>query len=584
MKIVAITLVSIISIVLFSVNLVSAQTLQSDEFDGSGQDLQSFWQVNNGDKSDWELNNGQLTIDGGFDLGLWFSDTSTRFYQVTDETEFEIESSFIVEYADACTVTGVVVYSPIGEWVTLKLWTVNNEDARVEFQSREQNLRPNVHLQPREGRIPIQMRLRRDGDQYEAWYKQDGQGDWLSAGAARVALPGPVEVGIYTGICQAEGPGRLTATFDYFRATASTNQTELPTEDYGPPTVRLIYFLPSDRQPKPDIDTQMDRLIKAVQQSYADDMEHYGFGRKTFEIETDATGKAVIHHVNGQFNAAHYEWGTFNKVRGEIGTQLDTSKNVYLIVVDSGYLIDGTSGLASYDGIAMINNILDLVHYDYLASHELRHAFGLHHDFSRDPRGFAFEISKCTAEFLDVHRYFNASRQDQNVSQGTIEMLPPSLASPPNAIHFRFEVTDADGLHQAQLLTNQIISPQGHEGGFLACKRLTGTSSTVEFVTTALTPKNNRVYLRIIDVHGNITTSQSYPIHVPSLWAPPEVVSIPDANLAAAVRKASRLSPSVALTTHTMLNLTNLEAPNHQIIDLTGLEHAYYLKQLHLGG
>ena len=65
-------------------------------------------------------------------------------------------------------------------------------------------------------------------------------------------------------------------------------------------TVRLIYFLPSDRQPKPDIDTQMDTLIKEVQQSYADDMESYGFGGKTFRFETDATGKAVVHRMAGR--------------------------------------------------------------------------------------------------------------------------------------------------------------------------------------------------------------------------------------------------------------------------------------------
>ena len=64
-----------------------------------------------------------------------------------------------------------------------------------------------------------------------------------------------------------------------------------------PPMVRLIYFLPSDRQPQPDIDTKMDTLIKEVQQFYANQMENHGFGRKTFAFEADVTGKAVVHHV-----------------------------------------------------------------------------------------------------------------------------------------------------------------------------------------------------------------------------------------------------------------------------------------------
>ena len=350
-----------------------------------------------------------------------------------------------------------------------------------------------------------------------------------------------------------------------------------------PHTVRMIYFLPSDRQSKPDIDTQMDTLIKAVQQSYADDMERHGFGRKTFVFETDVTGKAVVHHVDGQFTAEYYKQGTSRKVRGEISEQFDTSRNIYLVVVDSGYLIDGSAGVAS-GLVAVINGISDLAGYVYLTSHELRHTFGLSHDYRIDSRGFTFKISKCSAEFLEVHRYFNANRQDQNVSRGTIKVLPPSPASPQNAIRFRFEVTDADGLYQAQLLTNEVRLPGGRAGGFLACKRFNGTSSTVEFVTTELTPQNSIVYLRIIDVHGNLTRSRTYRINVTSLLPPPEIVSIPDDSLAWAVRATLDLSPGVALTTHTMLNLTALSVPDGQITDLTGLEHAHHLKWLSLGG
>ena len=294
-----------------------------------------------------------------------------------------------------------------------------------------------------------------------------------------------------------------------------------------PYTVRLIYLLPSDRQPKPDIDTQMDTLIKEVQRSYADAMESYGFGRKTFRFETDATGKAVVHHVNGQFTADYYEEGTFGKVEKVIEEQFDTQRNIYLVVVDSGYLIDGAPGIARIgdgaSGIAVINNMGHLSAYVYLASHELRHTFGLKHDFRIDTRGFTFKISKCTAEFLDVHRYFNPDRQGQNFARNIrIKMLPPSLASPSNAIRLHFEMTDAEGMHQAQLLASEVKLTSGKRaGGFLACKQLNSTSSTVEFVTTALTPKNDSVYLRIMDVHGSISQSQSYPIDVASLLPPP---------------------------------------------------------------
>ena len=281
-----------------------------------------------------------------------------------------------------------------------------------------------------------------------------------------------------------------------------------------PYTVRLIYFLPSGREPRPNIDADMDALIKVVQEGYARDMERHGFGRKTFTFEADAMGKAVVHHVPGQFTAAYYEHGTVGKVMKEIREQFDLSKNIYLIVVDSGYLINGSPGIAA-GGAAIINSIAkDLSIYDYLVSHELRHTFGLSHDFSRDGRGFTPEISKCTAEFLDVHRYFNAPRQNPNLLRNTtIQMFPPSLVSPPNTIRLRFEVADPDGLHQARLhMTERIIDDISNIriGGFLACKRLTGTNSTIEFVTTALTPKTGGVSLQMIDVHGNISWPEPY--------------------------------------------------------------------------
>ena len=354
-----------------------------------------------------------------------------------------------------------------------------------------------------------------------------------------------------------------------------------------PYTVRLIYFLPSDRQSKPDIDTQMDTLIKEVQQSYADDMEHHGFGRKTFAFETDATGKAVVHHVEGQFAAEHYKQGTFGKVLGEINEQFDTSKNIYLVVVDSGYLINGAPGVSTSlgggaGGVAVLNSIDGVAHKVYLASHELRHTFGLVHDYRMDDRGFTLEISKCAAEFLDVHRYFNPKQPSQNTFNTTIQIFPPSLASPPNAIRLRFEVTDADGLHQAQLI-GSFRYGEFEDINLLDCKRLDGNpSSLLEFVTTGVTPKDEGVGLNVIDVHGNVTW-QWFPIDITSVLPPPKVVSIPDANLAEVVRETLGLSPGVALTSHTMLELRNLYAKNRQITDLIGLEHAHILRWLYLG-
>ena len=176
------TVTLLMLLTLFSFNAFGNDfTEKSDEFNGSGQSLQPFWQVRNGDKSAWELKDGQLVIDAGFNQNLFWTDTTTRFYQVTDKTQFDIETSMVVDYADVCAVAGIVVYSATGDYVTLKLHPYHsNPTAALQFQRHLQGDiwgLPNIYLQIHEGRIPIQMRIKRDGNTYETWYKPDAQGD-----------------------------------------------------------------------------------------------------------------------------------------------------------------------------------------------------------------------------------------------------------------------------------------------------------------------------------------------------------------------------------------------------------------------
>ena len=73
-----------------------------------------------------------------------------------------------------------------------------------------------------------------------------------------------------------------------------------------PFVVRLIYFIPSDRSFQPEVPIQLDALIRNAQAFYADEMQAHGFGRKTFAFETDTSGQAIVHPVDGQFPDSHY--------------------------------------------------------------------------------------------------------------------------------------------------------------------------------------------------------------------------------------------------------------------------------------
>ena len=354
------------------------------------------------------------------------------------------------------------------------------------------------------------------------------------------------------------------------------------------PIVRLIYFLPRDRQPQPDINAKMDALIKEAQQVHAQQMESQGFERKTFTFETDARGNAVVYHVIGKYGDTYYHNQAL-KVWEEIDAHFDRSTNIYLAALDTstedldGFACGYGSARGSSGGEALIPASGGCFEGIGVTVHELGHAFGLQHDFRSDatakripPYSEPMSSSFCAAEWLDVHPAFNAN-QITTDTRTTVEMLPPSLASSPNAIRLRFKVTDPDGLHQVQFLTPEV----DYTGSLLACKRLNGvTSSTVEFVTTELTPKNESVHLQVMDVNGNFIISQRFPVDIASLLPPARVVRIPDPNLAAALRE--EIGDSI--TTHTLLNLTRLEAPNRGIKNLTGLEHAHNLRELNLGG
>ena len=336
------------------------------------------------------------------------------------------------------------------------------------------------------------------------------------------------------------------------------------------PIVRLIYFLPNDRDPQPDIDEKMDRSIKDAQQFYADQMEAHGFGRKTFLFETDANGKAVVHRVPGKHADKYYSdlpntWDIWE----EIEDQFDMSRNYYLTIIDIsigilsrpslGHRVVGMGGYRGSAGAAgrVLVPASNRGLYFQLISHELAHAFGLQHDRYRSNHNLVFTsnsneempASFCAAEWLAAHRAFNPARPAANAPT-KVEMLPPSLAAPPYAIRLRFKVSDPDGLHQVQLLTPELSSSLN--GGLLACKRVSGISHSVEFVTIDLTPKNRDIYLQVIDINGNFSRTKSYPIDVSALLPPPEIVSIPDPHLAAAVRESIYLAPNDAITTHTM--------------------------------
>ncbi len=296
--------------------------------------------------------------------------------------------------------------------------------------------------------------------------------------------------------------------------------------------VRIIYFIPRDRAAQLNMWTKLNRLIRDVQDLYADQMEANGFGRKTFTFETDDNEQTVVYRVDGRFHDLYYHTDTTNKIRAEVVSQFDMEKHVYLIVAEvSSQAIEqedvcGVGGsdwlvldrqVKSRGGYAVIPASGDCFDGDagkYVTAHELGHAFGLDHDFRDDRYIMSYgaapdRFAECAAEWLSVSRFFNTD----NIAFNDLTMLQmlTSETYPPNATSFPiiFQITELDGIHQVQLLVQTTENDPASGTKLHSCQRIEAQSSTVKFDISFLTTlPTSTITLKVIDVLGNITRQE----------------------------------------------------------------------------
>ena len=269
---------------------------------------------------------------------------------------------------------------------------------------------------------------------------------------------------------------------------------ENTSEEY---VVKLVYFLPRNRQPQQDIDAKIDKLMKRVQKFYADQMENYGYGRKTFRFESNVNGNALVHHIIGRKDDTHYR-NDPGRSFGEFANRIQTRNTILFVVVDIGK--SGLCGVA-YTGRRVIIPVSGGCFSWLTAAHELGHTFLLQHDF-RDGRyimsygpGPQNRLSECAAGWLDVNPYFNPNQIPSN-KNGQIEILS-SIAYPPDDLHVFYGITDPDGLRQIRFLHGHLTMH--------SCKALSNEMEIVRLTASDQKLKDNRANVQVVDSNGSIT-------------------------------------------------------------------------------
>ena len=301
--------------------------------------------------------------------------------------------------------------------------------------------------------------------------------------------------------------------------TSGGTSTLLPPLPAYPPLVRIVHFYPNDYTVQPNIETELQTLVKETQDFFAQQMENHGFGRKTFQFETDSDGKAVVHHLQGGRLAEDY---TYVLLLEELVNLLNLTEHIDLVALDPSLqgVLDRLCGFASYSGSGVLGSgeTLQMNTHGRFAvvyatggcagvrvtAHELGHTFGLSHDYrdkdyvmnhgANTPR-----FSYAAAEWLNVHPFFNANPPNPNIENyTTIKLLSPRAA------RLQFQIADKDGLHQAQLILTEKVTNHicGNTESLHHFQTLNGTSGiTLFFPSTEISRK---AHLWVIDRQGNI--------------------------------------------------------------------------------
>ncbi len=299
--------------------------------------------------------------------------------------------------------------------------------------------------------------------------------------------------------------------------------------------VKSIYFMPTDSIDR-SVEINLDGIMKSVQDTYRDEMNRHGFGSKTFELETDKKGKVVVHKMKGKQDISFYSRaGSFTDIHKEVQEKGFNSKQSIYVVVMAGMksVSGGSAGVSttSPNGAWFGNNhyygfciSIESERWDMerVIRHELGHTFGLSHIVLYNQNGFIMgvvgdKLAFHEARWMSRIQYFN-HKWNHNVGP-EITRFHGAFNQADGKIKITGNVFDADGLFQAYgfvdtptTVTVATVGINFYEGGVHA---------RIEFddIERRLLTKSNKIWLQLMDVHGN------WRYHNPSIYELPDKIN-----------------------------------------------------------
>ena len=155
-----------------------------------------------------------------------------------------------------------------------------------------------------------------------------------------------------------------------------------PARRYPTPKVKIFYVEGSDRDHSDILEQDIWRIMRESRRFFRDEMDRHGYGRKTFQINTN--NRIRVHKVHMERPARFYQNKKKSVTQKELNRFRDPTEGVEkkeICAFFIGFPIENArsfaSGMPHYGAIYIMNGRWT----HKVVSHELGHVAGLNHDW-----------------------------------------------------------------------------------------------------------------------------------------------------------------------------------------------------------